>query len=245
MTAQFIAKFADLAIMITSGVVALLIGHRLIGPKSGISEKYDAFHSKWGKRFRWLGPFIITFTLFKFGASIVTDNVDWVTSLQKTRQDTQASLSSSGKLASKDVLVNAREGFMIMIPMGYTYTEQPSKAIALFAISGINGTDNLVIDVSVSPLDGSLEHGIENVESILVAKNPTYRFSEIQTMEARLRKVYRIYVTLQRDGVNMKGGMVFFENEGKVFSLTYSARETSFDTNADTFERVARSDAGS
>ena len=81
-----------------------------------------------------------------------------------------------------------------------------------------------MIGVSVSPLDGSLEHGIENVESILVAKNPTYRFSEIQAMEARSRKVYRMYVTLQRDGINMKGGMVFFKKEGKVFSLTYSAR---------------------
>ena len=241
MTAQLIAKFADLAIMISAGVVAILIGRRVIGPKPGISEKYDTFHGKWGKRFRWLGPFIIVFTLFKFGASLLTDNMSWMMAQQKGQQDLQASLASKGKLASRDMLVTAQEGFMIMVPAGYTYTTQPNKLIALFAIAGSNGMDNQVIGVSVSPADGSLEHGIENVKSVLAGKNPTYRFSETQTIVARIRKFYRIYITLQRDGVNMKGGMVFFEREGKVYSLTYSARELTFDANADTFERVVRS----
>ncbi|MEI8164718.1 MAG: hypothetical protein WCI19_16410, partial [Betaproteobacteria bacterium] len=169
-----------------------------------------------------MGPFIIFFTLFKFGASIVTDNMSWTMFQQQGQQDLQASLASNGKLASRDTMVTAQEGFMIMVPAGYTYTKQPSKAIALFAIAGSNGMDNQVIGVSVSPADGSLEHDIENVKSVLAGKNPTYRFSEIQTMEARIRKFYRINITLQRDGVNMKGGMVFFEKEGKFYSLTYS-----------------------
>ena len=227
--------------MISAGVIAILIGRRVIGPKPGISEKYDAFHGKWGKRFRWLGPFIIVFTLFKFGTSMLTDNMSWTMFQKKGQQDIQASLANNGKLASRDMLVTSQEGFMIMVPAGYTYTKQPNKAIALFAIAGSNGTDNQVIGVSVSPADGSLEHDIENVKSVLAGKNPSYRFSETQTMEARIHKFYRIYITLQRDGVNMKGGMVFFEREGKVYSLTYSARETTFDANADTFERVARS----
>ena len=66
MTAQFIARLLDLSIMCITGVVMLLMSFRIIGPKQGINEKYDAFHSKWGKHFRWMGPMIIVLSMFGF-----------------------------------------------------------------------------------------------------------------------------------------------------------------------------------
>jgi hypothetical protein len=66
MTAQFIARLIDLSITCTSGIIVLLMGFRVIGPKPGINEKYDAFHSKWGKHFRWMGPLIIVMSIFGF-----------------------------------------------------------------------------------------------------------------------------------------------------------------------------------
>ena len=52
--------------MCTTGIIVLLMGLRVIGPKPGISEKYDAFHRKWGKHFRWMGPFIVVMSVFGF-----------------------------------------------------------------------------------------------------------------------------------------------------------------------------------
>lgn len=66
MTAQFIARLIDLSIASTTGIILLLIGLRVIGPKPGITEKYDAFHGKWAKHFRWMGPLIIVMSLFSF-----------------------------------------------------------------------------------------------------------------------------------------------------------------------------------
>lgn len=241
MSAQFIAKLADLAIMITTGVIALLMGLRVIGPKPGINEKYDVFHSKWGKHFRWLGPLIIVMSLLEFGASIFAENISFVESQQKARQKIHASVSSSGKLADQNQVVDAPEGFRVMIPKGFTFKELPDKAPALIAIFDFNGAATPVISVSVFPPDGSLEQVIESTKTLLIAKNKTYKFSETQIIDEGLNKIYRTSLSMQRDGVNVKGGMLFFENEGKVFSLTYVTQENLFDTNAAVFERVVHS----
>jgi hypothetical protein len=65
-TSQLIARLADLAIMIISGIVALLMGLRVIGPKPRQSESYDIHYGKWIRHFRWMGPLIIAASIFGF-----------------------------------------------------------------------------------------------------------------------------------------------------------------------------------
>ena len=70
MTTYLTAIIIDNAFPIFSGVIALLVGYRLIGPKPRDNPKFDMFHSKWAKHLKWLGPIIIVFAFLKMGLSI-------------------------------------------------------------------------------------------------------------------------------------------------------------------------------
>jgi hypothetical protein len=59
----FLAAMIDFSISVLGGVVALLLGYRVLGPQPGANPKYDAFYLKWAKHLKWLGPLIIAFAL--------------------------------------------------------------------------------------------------------------------------------------------------------------------------------------
>lgn len=67
MSAQLVAVIIDNLITIVGGIVAILIGFRLVGPKPETNPKFDAIYEKWGKHLKWLGPFIIIFALTQIG----------------------------------------------------------------------------------------------------------------------------------------------------------------------------------
>jgi len=59
----FLATVIDHSISVLGGILALLFGYRVLGPKAGVDPKYDAFYLKWGKHLKWLGPVVIAFAL--------------------------------------------------------------------------------------------------------------------------------------------------------------------------------------
>lgn len=59
MTPNDIADLLDLVISILGGILATLFGFRVFGK----AKSLDAFHAKWGKHLRWIGPVYILFTL--------------------------------------------------------------------------------------------------------------------------------------------------------------------------------------
>ena len=67
MSAQLIAVIIDNLISIVGGIVAILIGFRVIGPKPEANPKFDTFYAKMGKHLKWLGPLIILFALTQIG----------------------------------------------------------------------------------------------------------------------------------------------------------------------------------
>lgn len=66
-SAQLIAMIVDNLISIVSGIIAILLGFRVIGPQAGTSPQFDAFYKNWGKPLKWLGALIIFSTLAQFG----------------------------------------------------------------------------------------------------------------------------------------------------------------------------------
>jgi hypothetical protein len=66
----FIATVIDHSISVLGGIVALLIGYRVLGPKSGANPKYDAFYLKWAKHLKWLGPVVIAFALVQVAIAV-------------------------------------------------------------------------------------------------------------------------------------------------------------------------------
>ena len=66
----FLAAMIDFSISVLGGIVALLLGYRVLGPKSGANPKYDAFYLKWAKHLKWLGPVIIVFALVQIAIAV-------------------------------------------------------------------------------------------------------------------------------------------------------------------------------
>lgn len=59
MTASDIALIVDFAISLGGGVLATLFGFRIVGKRAHM----DAWHAKWGKHMKWLGPIVILFAV--------------------------------------------------------------------------------------------------------------------------------------------------------------------------------------
>ena len=60
----------DYSISFLGGILAILLGFRVLGPKPNINPKYDAWHNKWGKHLKWAGPLMITFSLIQIALSV-------------------------------------------------------------------------------------------------------------------------------------------------------------------------------
>jgi len=61
MTPHTFATIIELAIGAGGGLLASLVGFRVIGPKTGTNANYDALHVKWLKHLRWVGPLTVLF----------------------------------------------------------------------------------------------------------------------------------------------------------------------------------------
>lgn len=67
MTPQLIAVIIDNLITILGGMVAILIGFRILGPAAATNPKFDAFYNSYGKHLKWLGTFLVLFALTNIG----------------------------------------------------------------------------------------------------------------------------------------------------------------------------------
>lgn len=65
-----LATVIDHSISVLGGILALLVGYRVLGPKAGVDPKYDAFYLKWGKHLKWLGPVVIAFALVQIAIAV-------------------------------------------------------------------------------------------------------------------------------------------------------------------------------
>jgi hypothetical protein len=52
------ARLVQGLIPIVAGIGATLMGHRVIGKPQGVDAAYDAWHARFGKLFKAIGPFI-------------------------------------------------------------------------------------------------------------------------------------------------------------------------------------------
>lgn len=69
-----LAGIIDYLITLITGIVFLLLGFRLIGPKDGANPKYDALHIKAIKLWKWGGAFIIVFAMVQITMKVFEGN---------------------------------------------------------------------------------------------------------------------------------------------------------------------------
>jgi hypothetical protein len=66
-----LVSIIDHSISIVFGLVTLLVGLRVIGPKVGANPGYDVLYAKWLKHSKWLGPLIILFAAIQILIKVV------------------------------------------------------------------------------------------------------------------------------------------------------------------------------
>jgi hypothetical protein len=68
---SILAAVIDHAITVAGGLLASLVGYRLLGPRPGKNPGYDAFHHRWGRHLRWIGPLVIVIGLLLIGRVVL------------------------------------------------------------------------------------------------------------------------------------------------------------------------------
>jgi hypothetical protein len=69
MSPRLVGMLVDAAIPILGGVYLTLLGMRVVGKRPGASEKYDAWHARYGSGMTAMGVILILMTLARVGAT--------------------------------------------------------------------------------------------------------------------------------------------------------------------------------
>jgi hypothetical protein len=243
MNSEQIANLVDLAIPMAAGVYGTLLGLRVVGPKLGSNEKFDTMHTKWIKHFKWLGPLLIVITvlLASFRANTGHAAADAASYKTQVLNAVGESLSAQGKLAQQDQVLAISDGFKVLVPQGFTYSKPQGTPYSMFAIYDANGAATPGFFVQVVKNDGIATEVFDIVKTKMMEKNSATKFSKTQAVDRTNYKLYRADMSTQQNGNPVKGGMLLFENDGKLFTMTYGTREELFDKNAALFEKIVQS----
>ena len=65
MSPQLFGALVDCAIPFFGGFYATLLGYRKVGKRPGEDARYDAWHDRYGRLFRILGPFLVAFAVVR------------------------------------------------------------------------------------------------------------------------------------------------------------------------------------
>jgi hypothetical protein len=71
MEPEHIGILVDAAIPVLAGTFLTLLAFRIVGPKPGEKPKMDAWHDRWGKWMKVLGPLVVGFALITAAAAVL------------------------------------------------------------------------------------------------------------------------------------------------------------------------------
>ncbi len=240
-----LVSIIDHSISLISGVISVLLGFRVIGPKYGTNPKYDTLYTKWVKHLKWLGPLVILFAVAQIAIKIIEGQAPHTGSSYKAelRKSVEKSISEKGSLAVNDRVFESEEGFNILIPAGYTYSKPPNTNIGLIAIRNLDTTTTSTIIVAVEISNLGSKEFIEGVkQSLQKNKDKTHKFSETKSLKNGATMVQRIDDTVLRsDGLAIKAVMLFAAKNGKHYMANLGVKEEQHIAYANELERVVAS----
>lgn len=241
MNAELIANLVDLAIPMAAGVYGTLLGLRTVGPKLGSNEKFDAMHAKWIKHFKWLGPALIVISVLVAAFHANAATADAAQDKSQLLKAVTESLSAQGKLAQQDQVVAVADGFKVLVPKDFTYSKPQGTPYSMFAIFDAKGVSTPGFFIQVVKNGGVATEVFEEVKARMIEKNSATIFSKTQLREKANYKLYVATMSTKQNGNSVKGGMAFFENQGRIFIMTYGTSEDLFDKNAALLEKIIQS----
>src|SRR5262245_26894653 len=74
---EVLGRLIDGAIPLLMGGYAILLGSRIVGPKRGVSERFDNWHARYGSTMLLLGPALCFFGLYRSFSASPSPQFDW------------------------------------------------------------------------------------------------------------------------------------------------------------------------
>ena len=245
MTTQMIASLIHHSISLIGGVMALLLGLRMIGPKDGTNLKYDAYYRRWSRCLKWVGLLLIVFTVIQIGIGVFEGNSHDISNSYKAelRKSIENSITEKGVVAENNRVFESQDGFSILIPAGYTYSKPPNANIGLTAIRNPSTTATPVVIVAIEVSNIGIEEFSAQVkQSLLEKEDKLYKFADTTTLNNGATIVQRTnFTALRRDGTAFKGSLLLASKGKKYFLVNLVAREDLYNAHADEIEKMITS----
>ena len=129
-------------------------------------------------------------------------------------------------------------GYSIKIPSGSSYTEFASGPISIIAIKG---TTTLLVSRLYCKA-AELDKIIQETVLYLKRKNPTYVFEDRQNVMIGSTPAIRLeFSVTKKEIAPIKGLMIFFKKDGKLFQVMLTCSATEFSANKLQFESIIAS----
>ena len=129
---------------------------------------------------------------------------------------------------TEDFLYKSPDGFSLIIPSGYKYTEFTSGPYSLCAIRKVS---NASISMSVFDFGYDLDDLVEKIPNKLKSTNDTYKFSPAFEIDVGANKCLRIDYTKRSKGTLVKGSCLYATSNKRLYLLQtlYQSKFESFD----------------
>jgi hypothetical protein len=219
--ARLIAQFIDNGIMLVAAAVLLRFYFK--------PEATRLYKKKW---IPVSCAFMILYSLFEIGWAYREHLLNRL----PTRQELDKTILANNTVADSDLQYSSPHGYSILIPRGYAYTEFASGP---FSLTAIKNTSGLVVARQSCP--DALGKIVPETCRYLKQKNPTYVFTNQQSITIGGTPAIRTNVAVTKENGPVEGFILFFKKGSHLFQVMLTCAAADFSDNKTQFESITES----
>ena len=152
-----------------------------------------------------------------------------------TQAEVENSISQKGIVTLKDFIFSSTDGYRVLIPAGFTYSE-PGGVISIIAIRDLNQETSAVLIVMKITESKNLDQLIDDILK-LEPNGKTYFFDK----EQKGKDLRKGIVEVQKDGVFVKGAIALIKKGSSIYQVMLSTKVGNFEQIERLFERILSS----
>jgi hypothetical protein len=216
--ARLIAQFVDNGIMLVAAAVLLRYYFK--------PEATRLYKRKW---IPFACAFMILYSLFEIGLAYR----EHLQNRLPSRKELEERILANNTVAGADFQYRSPHGYTIKVPKGYAYTEFASGT---FSLTAIKDTIGLVVLRQHCP--EPLNKIVPETCQYLKQKNPTYAFTDQQSITIGGTPAIRINVAVTKETGPIKGFALFFKKGSDLFQVLLTCSATDFLNNKSQLESI-------
>ncbi|MBI2438859.1 MAG: DcrB-related protein [Lentisphaerae bacterium] len=189
----------------------------------------------WLYRKKWVavaGAFMILYSVVEIGLAYRELTRKRVPS----RAELEEAIQANNTLAQADLLYRSPHGYSILVPKGYAYTHFTSGSLSLTATR-----DTSAIIVARQPCHDALEQMVADTCRYLQKKNPTYAFSDQQSIRIGEIPAIRLGVLVTKEDIPVQSVFLFFKRGNELFQIMCTCPARQYAQDRKQFEGIINS----